>query len=99
MLGTRISHTAHCFKIDQQATSWKTSHAQKQTTQNTNQLLRQRRLNYKVQTEPHFSHCTLFWQYFRDLLVEKNSKPKHTYTKRNQMFKRYRKASQSPIPS
>ena len=99
MLGTRISHTAHCFKIVQQAASWKTSHAQKQTTQNTNQLLRQRRLNYKVQTEPHFSHCTLFWQYFRDLLVEKNSKPKHTYTKRNQMFKRYRKASQSPIPS
>ena len=99
MLGTRISHTAHCFKIVQQAATWKTSHAQKQTTQNTNQLLRQRRLNYKVQTEPHFSHFTLFWQYFRDLLVEKNSKPKHTYTKRNQMFKRYRKASQSPIPS
>ena len=35
MLGIRISHTAHCFKIVQQAASWKTSHAQKQTTQNT----------------------------------------------------------------
>ena len=33
------------FKIVQQATSWRTSHAQKQTTQNTNQLLKQRRLN------------------------------------------------------
>ena len=48
---------------------------------------------------PHFSHCALFFQKFRHLLVEKNSKPQHTYTKRNQMFKRYRKASQSPIPS
>ena len=99
MLGIRISHTAHCFKIVQQAASWKTSHAQKQTTQNTNQLLKQRRLNYKLETGPHFSHCTLFLQQFRDLLVEKNSKPQHRYTKRNQMFKRYRKASQSPIPS
>ena len=35
MLGIRISHTAHCFKIVQQAASWKTSHAQKQTTHNT----------------------------------------------------------------
>lgn len=59
---TRISHTAHCFKIVQQAASWKTSHAQKQTTQNTNQLLKQRRLNYKLETGPHFSHCTLFLQ-------------------------------------
>ena len=33
------------LKIVQQAASWKTSHAQKQTTQNTNQLLKERRLN------------------------------------------------------
>ena len=29
MLGIRISHTAHCFKIVQQAASWKTSHKKK----------------------------------------------------------------------
>ena len=57
------------------------------------------RVNYKLETGPHFSHCTLFLQQVRDLLVEKNSKPQHTYKERNQMFKRYRKASQSPIPS
>ena len=61
MLGIGISHTAHCFEIVQQAASWKTSHAQKQTTQNTNQLLKQRRLNYKLETGPHFSHCILFF--------------------------------------
>ena len=45
----------------------------------------------------HAAHC--FCSSSETYLLKKNSKPQHTYTKRNQMFKRYRKASQSPIPS
>ena len=45
----------------------------------------------------HTAHC--FCSSSETYLLKKNSKPQHTYAKRNQMFKRNRKASQSPIPS
>ena len=74
-------------------------HAQKQTTQNNKPTVKTKASKLQTRNGTPFLTLHIVFAVVQRPTCWKNSKPQHTYTKRNQMFKRYRKASQSPIPS